>query len=341
MKNLILSVTLLVTMVTNVFAQSTTPVGLAQGIKGWSVPWVRPVVSPTSFKTSKAQSVELPITYFDASSPINDWVIPSQWGSSVMIGITERMTLPTTTGFVDSVQLTFDQMTGDSIAVVLDPDTVLETPVGFYHLDETIFDLSVQSYAVGVLYPNQLHGQQTVTVVFPHVAVPQNFHVVLVPSNDGVSFTSSFSIRGDNEPVRTRTTDNAHSTFIVVQGTQAFSGVIDRNLTPAGDVTPIFSNLDITAFVQTSNSIVSAQPSSPNSEFAVFPNPVATTLNFNLPADIEASNFELRDLLGRVVLREQGPNLHTIDVSHLGPGRYEAILTTPDGIEATPIIVQR
>ncbi len=87
----------------------------------------------------------------------------------------------------------FDQISEDSVAVVLDPDTILLTPAGFDHLDATVFNTSLSSLGTAVIYPSWLNGSDTVTVVFPHVQVPQNFQVGLVPSKLTSGFTASYS----------------------------------------------------------------------------------------------------------------------------------------------------
>jgi hypothetical protein len=244
-----------------------------------------------------AEAADLSISYYDPIAPTYSWAAPSNWGAYDIIAFTERITLPSDSGFVDSVTIVLNQISGDSMAVLLDPDTILfYSPIGIYeHLDATVFNTSLNSFGTSVIYPSSLNGSDTVTVTFPHVQVPQNFHVVIVPSA-----SSSYSIQGDTEATRVRTMDNCHSTFIAIDPStgQAESGVMDSDLTPAGYTSPLYSNLYITTFVSSSSSSVANNNTS--LAISVFPNPASTFLQ--VQGGTGTSSVELLDLLGRSVL---------------------------------------
>ncbi len=273
------------------------------------------------------------ISYFDPSTPTHGWLIPLTWANSELMGITERITLPTDSGYVDSVRIVFNAISGDSVSVALDPDSVVLQiyPIGLHeHLDATVFNPALNAFGHAVIYPPQLRSD-TVTVPFPHVMVPKNFHVVLAPS-----ITSSFAIRGDSEATRARTLDNCHSTIIALNGNQTISNVIDSNLTPVGYTAPAFSNLYITAYVSSAPSSVAATNAS--STISIFPNPVSSSLRIQ---DGEAiSRVDLFDLLGRTVLSQKLDGSGTLDVSGLEPGRYEAIIHTARGISTAPVLIR-
>ncbi|HWF44639.1 MAG TPA: T9SS type A sorting domain-containing protein [Candidatus Kapabacteria bacterium] len=303
------------------------------------LPAMRPLESSSS-KHSPA-SAETDISYFDANVAPRMWVAPFSITGAGIVSLGERITLPAASGFLDSVTIVLDTITADSVSVEIMHDTLYTTGAGDFHLIN-IFDQTIVDYADGWIYASQVHGRTAVTLTFPHVEVPQNFEVVISPNFDDQTFqfTNAYGLAADTEAVRPRTTDNTHSVFAALLSSGgSYSGIFDSTfLSPDGGAA--FANFYITAHVQLSNSSVATQ-NGPANTLSIFPNPAASELNLNLPAGMEASSFEIRDLLGRVVLREQDPNLHTIDVSHLGPGRYEAILTTPNGIETEPIIVQR
>jgi hypothetical protein len=286
-----------------------------------------------------AEAADLSISYYVPSAPTYSWLAPANWGAVAIVGFTERITLPSDSGFVDSVRIVFSAISGDSVGVVLDPDTILQTPVGLYHLDATIFNTSLNAFAQTTIYPSQLNGSNTVTVRFPHVQVPQNFHIGLVPSVSTSGFTSSYSILADTEVTRVRTTDNCHSTFIaVVESTgQAESGVVDSDLTPAGYPSPLYSNFYITAFVSSASSSVASNKSA--ASISVFPNPSSSFIQIQGVA--EGSDIQLLDVLGRSVLSAQINGNDKLDVSKLQPGRYEAVLHSSKGVSTTPVIIQR
>lgn len=282
---------------------------------------------------------DLSISYFEPNAPTLSWIAPANWSPLIMTGFTERITLPTDSGFVDSVQIVFDSTGGDSIAVLLDPDTVILTPVGYDHLDEGIFNLSASPYATAFIHPAALNGSHNATVVFPHVAVPKNFHVGLVPHLTSTTVFSFFYLRGDTETTRVRTVDNCHSTFIAFNPSlnQYESGVVDGNLTPAGYTSPLYSNFYISAFVSTSASSVSAENNSPS--ISLYPNPATTFIQFQGLGN--GTNVELLDVLGHIVLSEQVVGNNKLDISGLRPGRYEALVHTANGLLTVPVVIQR
>ncbi len=286
-----------------------------------------------------AEAADLPISYFDPLARTHDWPAASNWGEFVIIAYTERITLSSDSGYLDSVSFVFDQITGDSVAVVLDPDTVLQTPVGYYHLDATAFNTSLNPFGVEVIYPSTLNGATNVTVPFPHVQVPKNFHVTLVPSESSSGFTASYYLRGDSEQTLARTADNCHSTFIGINPNTGYyeAGVIDSDLAPAGDTIPIYSNLYITAFVSSSTSSVASDMAS--TAFSVFPNPASTFLQVH--GAEKGSCLKLLDLLGRSVLSVQINENAKLDVSNLQPGRYEAVVNSGSKVLTAPIVIQR
>jgi hypothetical protein len=286
------------------------------------------------------ESADIPLSYYDPSLATHPWLAASNWGIIDIIAFTERITLPSDSGFLDSVRIVFDAIAGDSVSVGLDPDTVIATPVGIYHLDATVFSPTSNDFATAVIYPSKSGSSDTtVTVAFPHVPVPRNFHIVLVPSSSSVAFTSSYSVRGDSEVTHLRTTDNCHSTFIGINPStdQSESGVIDSNLTPAGFTSPIYSELYITAFVSSQSSGVSG--SSAARSISIFPDPASTFINIQ---GIDGpSTVELLDLLGRPVLSAQIDGEGKLDINRIQVGRYEAVIHTTNGLITMPLLIQR
>ncbi|MHB8392669.1 MAG: T9SS type A sorting domain-containing protein [Acidobacteriaceae bacterium] len=198
------------------------------------------------------------------------------------------------------------------------------------------------------------------TVRFPHVRVPKEFHVLVAPSFSSVNFPQ-FVLEGDSEATRVRTPENSRSGFFgVLSNRQSIVAVLDSTLLPSGDLAPLFSNLYITAYVSEDpagavdetqdiglipaleaplDGITSAAHSL--RPVTVFPNPARTILRVaGIPAGGPAT-VELLDLLGRTALPAQKLENGRLDVSRLEPGRYEAVVHTSDGIVMAPVIVQR
>ena len=283
-------------------------------------------------------SSDVAISYFDPAAPTHSWLAPSNWGF-VLIGFTERITLASDSGYVDSVRIVFDSISGDSVAVVLDPDTVVQTQDGrYFHFDATVFNTSLNPYADAEIYPSQLGGHDTVTIPFDHAWVPKDFHVTLIPSFSQLGPTSAYSIRGDSEAPRLRDADNCHSTFIGIVGQNYYTGVLDSSLVPNGDNAPIFSNLYITAYTSSAPAAVTRLAST--NRISIFPDPASTFLNVQ-DNGAGANSIDILDLLGRTVLTARIDHGAPIDISRLEPGRYEAIVHCTNATLPEPIVISR
>ena len=62
-------------------------------------------------------------------------------------------------------------------------------------------------------------------------------------------------------------------------------------------------------------------PIEPKKAMAIFPNPVHTELNIQLPAQQTLDRVAITDVTGKIVLK-QDQNLNQINVSHLANGLY-------------------
>ncbi|MDP4199611.1 MAG: T9SS type A sorting domain-containing protein [Bacteroidota bacterium] len=316
--------------------QSAAAIGQGSALHGW-----RQQNSGGRFQHGdRALAADEPYSYFDSKTPSHSWDIPSLWGSSIMIAVSQRITLNSNAGFVDSIRIDFSALAGDSIAVLLDPDTVIDGPFGPEHLDETVFDNTLNPYYVAVIYPSKTSGSGWISVPIPHVAVPQNFHVTVVPNplSNGAGFSSSYSILGDSEATRARTLENTQSTYIIAANGLGYTGVIDSNVTPPGDILPIYSNLYVEAFVAAAGAAVD-NTITPAKGISIFPNPSSNLLSVSLPRSLRVTGIDLLDVLGRIVLTS--PEVTAIDVSHLMPGRYMAVVHTLSSEVRYPVIIQR
>ncbi len=303
--------------------------------------WPNQFNAPQGHPEFAAEAADLSISYYDSSTSTYSWVSQFNWDSIEITGYTERITLPSDSGYVDSVRIVFDSISGEDVVVSLDPDTVFQAPAGDFHLDAlwlNAFDMSVGPYGYEEIFPSQLNGSDTVTLSFPHVQVPANFHVFIGPSVSSTGISASFSLRGDSEDIVPRTEDNCRSTYIGVlpSNNQNYSGVIDSTIMPQGYTVPLYSNFYITVFVSNSSSSVASNDPSPI--ISVFPNPASTFLQ--IQGATGTSNVELLDLLGRTVLSAQMNGNGKLDLSQLLPGRYEAIVHGTNGVAIAPVIIQ-
>jgi Secretion system C-terminal sorting domain len=295
-------------------------------------------VTPAPAAPFSSLSSDVAISYFDPSTPTIDFGAPVQIGPYFVPTYGERITLPASGGFLDSVQVTLDTITADSILVYAIPDTLYSTTSGHFHL-MNIFDPNVQTPLIGYIHANQVHGRTTVTLAVAHVPISaQNFWIAVEPNFDNISnnFTNAFLISGDSEAVRARTVDNSHSGFLARVNGQLFSAIFDSSFTSLSGA-PLYSEFYITAFVDVSGSSVATAPT--NSEgLSIFPNPASTSIQIQSGEAI--SSVDLLDLLGRPVLSQKLGGNGALDVNRLEPGRYLAVVHTAGGIVTAPILIQ-
>jgi hypothetical protein len=249
------------------------------------------VCDPTFGQTDAA------ISYFQPSTHTFEWQLPLYLSGDTAVQYAERIALPGKLGYVDSVQIRIDSLSGDSIEVDLDSAQLIkyDASLSLYILNNST------TYAYGFIYPKQVHVGSFVTVVFPHVLVPKNFFVTVAPNISGSTFTNTFFIAGDSEATRTITTDNEHSGIYTLQyGADYFDSLIK----PAGDPGPVFSNFYITAFVDTTTAS-GAVAQSPAAEVALqsYPNPFTANTTITLGSAIasEHASLVVYDRLGRAV----------------------------------------
>ncbi len=284
-------------------------------------------------------SADIPLGYFNSSIPSLGFGAPIQIGSYIVPTYGERITMPGSGGFLDSVQITIDSITGDSIDVYMIADTLYSTGAGTFHL-MNIFDQNAQSFDVGYVHAAQVHGRSVVTLPVPHTEIPaQNFWIAVEPNFDAVSrnFTNGYLVTGDSEEIVPRTTDNCRSGFLALLNTgQTLSAVLDSTFLSTTGV-PLYSNFYITAFVSSQASGVSG--SSAPGTISVFPDPASTFVNIQGTEGL--ATIELLDLLGRPVLSAQFDGEGKLDVGRIQVGRYQAVIHTTNRLITMPLVIQR
>jgi hypothetical protein len=272
-----------------------------------------PLVSPLG--------VEQSLSYYQSNTQGYSWTLPVNYGV-VVFGLTERFELPAAGGYLDSVRIGFDGLSGNSVAVYIDPDSLIETSVGLFHLDPVLFANDPHIYQSAIQIES-LNGSDTAIVALPHIPVPKNFHVFITPFDlEQGAYTASCAITGDREATRARTIDNAHSTYVATDGQSIYSGVIDSNITPNGEA-PLYSNLNVTAYFSAGGSSVDDATVQPGSTY-LFPSPASSDLVFRF-SDREC-DLDLIDALGRSQIEKHVRSGERISIESLPSGRYIARL---------------
>jgi len=214
-------------------------------------------------------SSDLSYNYFDPSAPVHDWTFPIVASPLFAYAAAERFTLAADSGFVDSVKIAMDGWQGDTITVLLDPDTLFTTQGGAQFHFVNIFSSSVQRFA-GVTIPVSGAGQGILNVNFPHVQVTKDFHVVILShvsynsSTHNWNYSSQFALRADSEAVRTPAAENARASYLGINLSTngSTTGILDGAFTPSGETTPLYTNFDIQAFVSEPASTLSLSSTS-------------------------------------------------------------------------------
>ena len=275
-----------------------------------------PTAGPAKWKKGEFSplSMDSEINYYNASTPVHDWSTPFTFNNSseMFYGPAERFTLGTDQGYLDSVHITFDALQGDSIYVLIDPDTLYTAnATQTFHLIN-IYDPNATLLYKNAVYIGNVNSKTPgmLTLKYPSIPVPKNFHVVVEPrlvvNGTSLNYTSSFLLRGDSEATRARTVDNTHSTFVDLHLTQNLpvsTWVVDSFFVFTGDAAPLYSNFDIQAFA--------APGAGPSGSLAF------TVPNTNF-GDVPANSTKLT----YVYLKNSGSSLATVTSLAVDGGPY-------------------
>lgn len=328
--------------------QAQTPGGIS-GDSPWLVShttnaiWV--AEGPSAAAPQAAPTVEL--SYFNSAAPTFAWPAPANFNPILIIGYSQRFTLPTESGFVDSIRIHIDTAIGGQIAVLLVPDTLATTGLGPLHLVD-IFS-GKDAYGGGAIPVASIRSHAWNTFVLPHVAVPKEFHVLVAGTIENQQVTGAVFVTGDNEPARPLTTENARSGFVgvIMANGAGYSSILDGQLQPAGEDSALYSDLLITVFADTTQTTgyVSRIPAA-QSNWVVTPNPAASGSMAKLFNKAGRSNATVRlmDNLGREVsrlsdLRAEGASIQ-VPLPVVAAGAYWLEVIDSASVSILPILIQ-
>lgn len=279
------------------------------------------------------------LKYYDASLGTYDWILGGNYGGIIALVIGERMTLPWTNGYVDSISIVIDSLHGDSLTIVLSPDTLYDVGNGvLFHLMD-IFG-QANSYGEVVLHRDQINFGGETIVKFDHAPVPKEFFVsVAADVNLAAGTIAPVWVRGDREAIRERTTEATRSAMVGLFNQQFYTLVLDSTFIVTGDNSVIFSNLYAKAFVTPdAGSVASASLESP--ALSIYPNPTSEVLHVHTTTGV--ATVTVYDQLGRTMLmRAFRSGDESIDVRSLPTGSYRAVLRDANGTSTTPMSIVR
>lgn len=283
--------------------------------------------------------------FYDETLPTVDWIGHGIYGPYVTVILGERFTMPLIptdfdgqAGWVDSVSVMLDSVTQDSVTIALLPDTLYDLGSAQYHLIN-IFDPNAPIYGQATVQAKDVHRGQWTTVHFPHVPVPWNFFVGVIPTiTDQGAITNAFWLRGDVRTRVPRDQENSRSGFVaaITQTGQEFSALLDSAFIPSGYTEPVSSNLYITLYATSPSGGVAMGHDAENVTLA--PNPAASFVRAE--GVTSPTSIRIIDMLGREMLNTTILDRSQINVERLPAGRYTAIVKSKDGTSAHSLVIQ-
>ncbi len=278
--------------------------------------------------------------YYDETLPTYDWIVGATYSPYTMLYLGERISLPTSTGWVDSVEITFGSVSSDSITIALLPDTLYEIQPGTtYHLMNIFTQDAIPYYELRIATKDIVLGKPTM-LHFPHVLVGKEFFVAPTIEFDPATVVIfPYSIRSDREPTRDRNTQNARSAAIGIANQLTYSLITDGSFIPSGDSIAIYSNFYILAFVELGPLAVRQIPIN-NNQLSVYPNPCSAQTQLHLKTTTTSTMVELIDVCGRTVFQNifSGEQT-TLDCSSLPAGIYRVVCKSTVGTISSTISV--
>lgn len=280
-------------------------------------------------------SETLKLSYFDANLPTFDWVAPAIYGDYVLLDLGQRFTLPTASGFVDSVRIYFDTAWGARLGISLYADSLYDTGLGEFHLMNDF--TNPEPYGSAIIEAESILPESWVTIDMGHAAVPKEFFVRVSPENDGVDYIAWYALRTEQEPVRARTAENSRSAFFGVVGQNYTTAILDSTFLSLETEEILIGDFWIEAFVSFDNSSV-AEPST--ASFRLFPNPVAHNAVLNVQDQTPVTRVQIFNTLGVQVMEHTGRDTRfELPTQGLTPGIYHVIVTNEHGSTSQKLIV--
>ncbi|HZV12220.1 MAG TPA: T9SS type A sorting domain-containing protein [Candidatus Kapabacteria bacterium] len=284
------------------------------------------------------------LSYYNDSLPVFDWIFPALYNPFAIGAFGERMTLPTDSGYVDSVAVRIDSAAGDSIIIALVPDTLFNVGGGRLFNLMNVFQTPFKFFFFKKIAVPSVRIDSFTVITTNHVKVSKDFFVFVAPNGiftgdppSGWSFKTSaiLKLTGDVEPTRTRTTDNTRSAFIgVLQTGQVLSAILDSTFVIYSTNAIAFTNFYATAFVDTAGAAGVKDGITPSANIAIsdYPNPFASSTQLKINTAGDHTSLKIYDALGRDVadLTSQLPHDNSSEVifnaGNLPPGVYYARL---------------
>jgi hypothetical protein len=290
------------------------------------------------------QGENVTLTYWDPNGTLAPW--QAAWqpdpnnANFVVLGYGQRFTLPTETGFLDSLHIQIMQVvedvSGGAFNIFITKDEIVPSQKGGpdQHLPVLTTDGVISSAGVPAAV---FQGATNVnlTLKTDHVEVPKEFFVFMTPAVIGNTYSCRFVIPGETKTGVATTTENSRSVIFYRNGATPFLEVMDNFFQVSGQNVAV--NFGIDAFVDVEAGSVARTSTS---AATMFPNPVASSGTLNIQHNEQINSIRIVNMLGNEMQSWSGKSTNVkLSTSDLAKGIYNVIVNTENGVTTEKLIV--
>ncbi|GEM_PF-6850678 len=210
-----------------------------------SSPSVKAVTVNSKAPVPASSSTTVAISYHDPKLPAFAWTFPRDYGAFVNLYLMQRFTLPTSSGFLDSVSIYIDNVSTGAIRIRVLPDSVTHFANGTFRmpkfspvLDQIIVDKSA------------LQMKAFNTIKLQGVVVPRDFFITVeFTVNQGKNNTVTLISDGHTAPYRTEM--DSRTVMVNQISNQIQVMLMDSLFRDSGTQKMLFPYLYMTAYTDT------------------------------------------------------------------------------------------
>jgi hypothetical protein len=295
------------------------------------------VMDDLSAQARKPADQSIKLSYFDLNNPaFNGWDAPAMYGETYVIDLAQRFTLPTNSGYVDSVRIYFVDAEGARLSISLFADTLYNSGNGIFHLMNDFSDplpYGQTEIETAAILPNTW-----VTIDMGHAAVPKEFFVRVSPEDDGIDYISDYTLRTEREALRARTTENSRSAFFGYDADDnRVSAILDSTFTSNTSGEILIGDFWMEAFVTVDGASVS---SISHGTSQLYPNPAKTDGAIHISDPALVTSVRIFNTLG-VEVKNWSGKAQDVELSTQGltKGFYHVIVTNDQGSTSEKLLI--
>jgi hypothetical protein len=195
-----------------------------------------PMVSPTTYE----------MKYWTNSTSYFNWTVPGNYGSFVNLYLMQRFTLPNNGGFLDSLSIWIEDVSGGNVLFRVWPCFATELGGQTYLLPQ----FGVQAIDSVLISKDNLKMKAFNSVKMRGALVPKEFYITIEFTFQGGS-NNTIIVRGDNHTQSGRSPVNSRVVMFNQNGQDLSFALMDSMFVESGTQKPIYSYLLMSAFADT------------------------------------------------------------------------------------------